>query len=182
MKIRNVDYSDENMYDLFSMRETKGAIRMAKTYHLGLGRRFANWLFKLLLPIGLVPAHIYLLTVRGRNSGQIHSTPVQLVERDGRRWLVSPYGEVNWVRNARAAGWVALSRGRRSEKVKIVELEPGESAQVLRAYLQQVPLTQPFFDSTPRSPHEAFVSEAPRHPVFRILDPMDDQPEVEDKR
>ncbi len=77
---------------------------------------------------------------------------------------------------------MTLSRGRRSEKVKIVELEPGESAPVLRAYLQQVPLTQPFFDITPRSPHEAFVNEAPRHPVFRLLDPKDDEPEVEDKR
>src|SRR5438034_10680665 len=152
---------------------------MAKTYRLDPVRRFVNWLMKVLLPFGLVPAHIYLLTVRGRKSGQMHSTPVQLVEHEDGRWLVSPYGEVNWVGNARTAGWVILSRGRRSKKVKIAELEPEESAPILRAYLKQVPLTQPYFDVTLRSSHEAFKSEAPRHPVFRILDPVDYESEVE---
>lgn len=132
-----------------------------------------------MLPFGLAPAHIYLLTVQGRKSGQMHSTPVQLVEHNDGRWIVSPYGQVNWVHNARASGWVILSRGRRSEKVKIVELEPEQSAPVLRAYLKQVPLTQAYFDATPQSSHEAWVAEAPRHPVFRILNPINDEPEGE---
>lgn len=152
---------------------------MAKTYHLDPLRRFVNWLTKVLLPFGLVPAHIYLLTTRGRKSGQMHSTPVQLVEHEHRRWLVSPYGEVNWVGNARKAGWVILSRGRQSKKVKIAELEPEESAPILRAYLKQVPLTQPYFDVTLRSSHEAFKAEAPRHPVFLILDSVNYESEVE---
>lgn len=152
---------------------------MAKTYRLDPARRFVNWLTKMLLPFDLVPAHIYLLTVQGRKSGQMRSIPVQLVEHEDGRWLVSPYGEVNWVGNARMAGWVILSRGRRSEKVKIAELEPEQSAPILRAYLQQVPLTQPYFDVTMQSSHEAFVANAPRHPVFRILDPINDEPGVE---
>jgi hypothetical protein len=61
-----------------------------------------------------------------------------------------------------------LSRGRRSETVTVVELEPAEAAPVLKQYITDVPITRPFFDATPDSPLEAFVAEAPRHPVFRI--------------
>ena len=152
---------------------------MAKTYRLDPLRQFVNWLVKVLLPFGLVPGHIYLLTVRGCKSGQMRSTPVQLVEREDGRWLVSPYGEVNWVRNVRASGRVILSRGRRSEEMKVAEVEPEQSALILRAYLQQVPLTQPYFDVTPKSSHEAFVANAPRHPVFRLLDPTNQEPGAE---
>ena len=57
-----------------------------------------------------------LLTVPGRRSGRPRSTPVTLVEEDGQRWLVAS-GPAGWVTNARAAGQVELSRGRRSERV-----------------------------------------------------------------
>ena len=89
-----------------------------------------------------------------------------LVESGGRRWLVGPYGEVGWVRNVRAAGRVTLSRGRRSETLTATPLGPADSAVVLRQYLREVPITRPYFDVRPDSPREAFVAEAPRHPVF----------------
>jgi hypothetical protein len=94
---------------------------------------------------------------------------VTLVEEGGLRWLVAPYGEVGWVRNARAAGEVMLSRGSRSERVAVFELEPAEAAPVLRRYLTQVPITRPFFDVRPASGLDTFAAEAPRHPVFRIV-------------
>lgn len=74
---------------------------------------------------------IYLLSVSGRRSGKIHTTPVTLIEESGQRWLVAPYVAVNWVRNARAAGRVTLRRGRQSQTVSIDELRPEESAPVL---------------------------------------------------
>jgi len=89
---------------------------------------------------------MYLLTVRGRKSGRLYSTPVMLVEEHRKRWLVTPYGEVNWVRNARAVGQVTLSRGRRTETVRIVELGPEESAPVLKQYITEIPITRPFFE------------------------------------
>jgi deazaflavin-dependent oxidoreductase (nitroreductase family) len=141
---------------------------MAATYRLGGWRRLLNALVRTLLRGGLGPRHTYLLTVRGRRSGTPYSTPVMLVEDGANRWLVAPYGEVSWVRNARAAGQVTLSRGRRSETVAIVELGPAEAAPVLKQYVTAVPITRPFFDATPDSPLEAFVAEAHRHPVFRI--------------
>jgi len=141
---------------------------MALAYRLGLWRRLANSLIRSLLRVGVSPPHTYLLTVRGRKTGQPHSTPVTLVEEDGERWLVAPYGEVGWVRNARAAKQVILTRGRRSQNVKIAELSADEAAPVLKKYLAQVPVVRPFFDVTPKSNLRDFAAEASRHPVFRI--------------
>jgi hypothetical protein len=83
--------------------------------------------------------------------------------------LVAPYGEGGWVRNARAAGRVTLSRGGRSERVAIFEVQPAEAAPVLRRYVAQVPITKPYFDVGPDSSLDAFLAEAPRHPVFRVV-------------
>ena len=92
------------------------------------------------------------------------------MEDKGQRWLVAPYGEREWVKNARAAGQVVLRRGRRSEAVAVIEeLDPVQSAPILKRYSKEEPITRKFFDATPDSPLEDFIKEAPRHPVFRIL-------------
>ncbi len=101
---------------------------MAATYRLSLWRRGVNALVRALLEWGLGPRHTYLLTVRGRKSGRLYSTPVTLVEQRGQRWLVAPYGEVAWVRNARATRHVTLSRGGESKPAAIVELGCASSA------------------------------------------------------
>jgi deazaflavin-dependent oxidoreductase (nitroreductase family) len=142
---------------------------MAKAYRLGFWRRGANVLVRGLLRLDLGPRHTYLLTVRGRRTGRVYSTPVTLVEEPGQRWLVAPYGEVGWVRNARAAGEVVLRRGARAERVVVFEAEPAEAAPVLKRYVSQVPITRPFFDATPESSLDTFRAEAARHPVFRIV-------------
>jgi deazaflavin-dependent oxidoreductase (nitroreductase family) len=145
---------------------------MAKKYRLGFARRTANLLVLALLRAGVKFGTTSLLTVRGRKSGQRHTIPITLVERDNQRWLVAPYGAVNWVLNARAAGQVTLTRGRHSETVGLVELDAAEAAPILKQYLTDLPITrpvQPFFDATPQSPLAAFEAEAARHPVFRIV-------------
>jgi deazaflavin-dependent oxidoreductase (nitroreductase family) len=141
---------------------------MAATYRLSRWRRLLNAVVRGLLRVGLGPRHTYLLMVHGRRSGTPYSTPVTLVEEGRHRWLVAPYGEVSWVRNARAAGQVTLSRGRHTESVAIAERGPDEAAPVLKRYVTELPITRPFFDGRPDSPLEAFVAEAHRHPVFRI--------------
>jgi hypothetical protein len=67
-----------------------------------------NRLFAIAIGFGLGLGHNYVVEVRGRKSGRIFSSPVDLLEFEGRRYLVAPRGETNWVRNARAAGRVAL--------------------------------------------------------------------------
>ena len=107
----------------------------------------------------------------GRKSGRRYSTPVQLVLGEGERWLVAPYGERQWVRNARAAGEVELTRARRTTTHRIEELGPAEAAPVLREYLRKTPIVKPYFAASRDDPLEAFAAEASEHPVFRVLDP-----------
>lgn len=112
---------------------------------------------------------MFVLPVSGRKTGLIRSNPIDHVLLGDDMWLVAPYGEVQWVRNARAAGQVALSRGGRSESVRIVEASPAETAPVLREYISRDKYTRPYFDVSPDSPLEASAAEAPRHPDFRVL-------------
>jgi deazaflavin-dependent oxidoreductase (nitroreductase family) len=142
---------------------------VAKTYRLGLWRRLVNEAVKGLIRVGLGSRHTYLLTVSGRRTGRLYSTPVTLVEEGGQRWLVAPYGEVAWVRNARVSREVTLSRGRRVERLVLFDVEPVEAASVLKRYVIQVPITRPFFDVTGESSLDAFAAEAARHPVFRLV-------------
>jgi deazaflavin-dependent oxidoreductase (nitroreductase family) len=130
--------------------------------------RLINRLMQALVRHGLGPKQTYILSVEGRKSGKLYSTPVSLVEDASGRWLVAPYGEVGWLRNARAAGRVTLTRGQHSETVSIVELGPKESARVLRKYVSLEPITQPYFDARLDSPLVAFEAEVSRHPVFHI--------------
>jgi len=51
-----------------------------------------------------------------------------LTEQHGQRWLISSYGQVNWVRNLRAAGEATLQRGRQTERICAVELSAREVA------------------------------------------------------
>jgi deazaflavin-dependent oxidoreductase (nitroreductase family) len=141
---------------------------MAATYRLGLGRRLVNLLVRGALSAGVAPPRFMLLTVPGRRSGTPHSTPVIVLRHAGARWLVAPYGERQWVRNARAAGRVTLSRGRRRVTVPVEEVGAEEAGPVLKAYLARTPVTRPFFDVAPDAPLADFVREAPRHPVFRL--------------
>jgi deazaflavin-dependent oxidoreductase (nitroreductase family) len=113
---------------------------------------------------------MYLLTVRGRKSGQPRTTPVVVIEDDGQRYLVSPYGISDWVRNLRAAGEAILTRGRRAEKVQARELTSHEAALVLKSTLSG---NLPAFLTTPLgvtadSSLEEIERAAAEHPVFML--------------
>ena len=145
---------------------------MAHDYRLTLPRRVLNTLMRALLRVDIAPSDMYLLTVRGRRTGVPHSTPVTIVQRDGGRWLVAPYGAVGWVRNARAAGRIELSRGQRSEDLRIDEIGGDEAAGVLQAYVRNVRVVRPYFDAAPGDALAAFAAEISRHPVFRLRSPL----------
>ena len=140
---------------------------MARAFRPTRLRRLLNGLVRPLARLGLAP-HVYVLTVPGRKTGEPHSTPVRLIENGG-RWLVAPYGEVGWVRNARAAGAVTLGRRGRSERLAIEEVGAEEAAPVLREYVRKVPVVRPYFEAGRDAPLEAFAAEAARHPVFRLV-------------
>jgi deazaflavin-dependent oxidoreductase (nitroreductase family) len=141
---------------------------MSKTYQVTPVVQFVNRMMRLMIRLNVAPRGYHLLTVQGRKSGKLYSTPVALVEEGNQRRLVSPYGEVAWLRNARAAGQVTLSRGGKSKTVKIIEQGPEASAPILKKYITLEGIVRPYFDARPDSPLEAFVAEAPRHPVFLL--------------
>jgi deazaflavin-dependent oxidoreductase (nitroreductase family) len=129
-----------------------------------------GWMVRLNVAIlrrGLKVGSQHLLTVRGRNSGAPRSTPVSIVTVDGERYIVSAFAEADWVKNVRAAGAGDLSRGRRTETVRLVELAEPEREPILRAFLQQVPGGVRFFES---SDPDAVAASASRYPVFRVED------------
>jgi len=85
-----------------------------------------------LLAMGVRLGPDVLLAVRGRNSGQPRSTPMTLCENAGRRGVISPFGEVQWVKNLRAAGRATISIRRHTEEVTDVELGSPEAAEFIR--------------------------------------------------
>jgi deazaflavin-dependent oxidoreductase (nitroreductase family) len=115
-----------------------------------------------------------VLAVQGRTSGKWRTTPVNLLEHDGRRYLVAPRGEAQWVRNLRAAGNGQLRVGQRVEAFRVRELDPDEKVPVLRAYLRRWKFeVGVFFDGTgPTSSDDELRAIAPRHPAFEVLPPV----------
>ena len=150
---------------------------MAKTAQAPMFVRLGNVLTTTLLRAGvkLVGPFVffgnypmYLLTVRGRKSGQPRTVPIVILQQNGNRYLVSPFGIVDWVRNLRAAGDAILTRGRRAETVNARELPPKEAALVLR---EDVKAGNPFanyFGVTADSSLEEFERTVVNHPVFLL--------------
>jgi deazaflavin-dependent oxidoreductase (nitroreductase family) len=132
--------------------------------------RLFNKLFGLLVGWGLGLPHNYLLQVRGRKSGQLYSTPVNVLDRDGKRFLVAPRGYTQWVRNASASGTVSLKKGRRSEVYLLRVVPDADKPEILKAYLDIFRrIVQRYFPVPAGSPAEAFQSLAARYPVFELL-------------
>lgn len=110
------------------------------------------------------------LAVPGRKSGKIHTTPVNPLNHEGRRYLVAPRGETQWVRNVRAAGGGELRLGRKRERFRATELSDAEKPALLRAYLKLWSMeTGRFFGGVKHdAPEEEIQRIAPNHPAFRI--------------
>ena len=114
-----------------------------------------------------------ILQVRGRTSGQIRETPVNLLSFDGHRYLVAPRGTTQWVRNLRAAQEGTLRLGRHREAFRAIEIPDADKVPILRAYLKRWKLeVGVFFDGVGPDAHQTeLLRVAPNHPVFRLDDP-----------
>jgi deazaflavin-dependent oxidoreductase (nitroreductase family) len=143
---------------------------VAREFKFWIGRRIANAFVEPLTRFGLVPSKVHLLTVAGRKSGEPRTNPVQLVVDGDERWVVAPYGIVDWVKNVRASGRARLARGGRSDEVELVELGTKEAAPILKRYVKQVGfVVWPYFEVDHNAPVEAWESEVGNHPVFRVV-------------
>jgi deazaflavin-dependent oxidoreductase (nitroreductase family) len=120
----------------------------------------------------LAPSHWVTLEVRGRRSGRVISFPLVLTEHGGGRYLVAMLGkDANWVHNVRAAHGRATLRHRRTDEVRLVEIEPGARAPILRRYLDLAPGARPHLPVRRGAPLAAFERIAPDFPVFRVQPP-----------
>jgi hypothetical protein len=131
--------------------------------------KFANRLIVAFNRMGLSFGTWYILSIPGRKTGKMRSTPVSVLHVDGQRYVVTGF-ETNWVKNARKVGKGVLARGRRREEVALVELPVEERGPILREFPRQIPHGVQFFEKLLHFPGdpEAFAEAAPRCPVFRL--------------
>ena len=150
---------------------------MAKTSKVPRFVRVANVLITTLLRVGvplvgpgLVIGNypMYLLTVRGRKSGQPRTIPLAIIKRNGKRYIGSPFGIVDWVRNLRAAGEAILTRRLRSETVTAKELPASEAAVVLREEIEGGNPFMNYYGVTADSSSEELERAAVSHPLFML--------------
>jgi deazaflavin-dependent oxidoreductase (nitroreductase family) len=106
-----------------------------KSTHIPWFVPFFNPIARRLLAAGVPMGPNVLITVRGRKSGLPRTTPLTIVAFSGRRWLMAPFGEVDWVRNLRAAGRTTITVRRRNEEVAAVELGYTEAVAFYRDVL-----------------------------------------------
>jgi hypothetical protein len=133
-------------------------------------RNILNRIVSLATSAGLSMIGSRVLQVRGRSSGEIRETPVNLLIFEGARYLVAPRGVTQWVRNIRVSEEGALRLGRQTEPFRAIEITDDEKIPILRAYLKRWKAeVGMFFDGVgPDSPDDELRRIAPGHPVFRV--------------
>jgi deazaflavin-dependent oxidoreductase (nitroreductase family) len=132
--------------------------------------RFFNRAFGFLVGLGIGPSYCYVLRVRGRKTGKLYSTPVNLMEINGKRLLVAPRGRTQWVRNAEVSGEVQVKRGSYRQTFRLQPLSGPEKVEVLKAYLDRFhSAVQRYFAIPAGSPPEAFATMAEKYPAYELL-------------
>lgn len=131
---------------------------------------FVNWCSAVVHSLGIAPNYLVTLEVPGRQSGRRYRLPVVMVVIDGERYLVSMLGaDVNWVRNAKAAGGNVILHHGRTEEVHLEEVAADRRAPLLKAYLKRAPGARPHVPVHKDAPLSEFEQVAGRFPVFRVV-------------
>jgi deazaflavin-dependent oxidoreductase (nitroreductase family) len=131
--------------------------------------QFFNRAFGFLIGLGIGPSYCYVLQVRGRKTGKLYSTPVNLMVIDGKHLLVAPRGRTQWVRNAESSGKITLKRGSYRKDFHLREISAPEKFPVLKQYLDRFhTAVQRYFTVPAGSPPEAFAEVAQQFPVFEL--------------
>jgi deazaflavin-dependent oxidoreductase (nitroreductase family) len=129
-----------------------------------------NRTFGFLVGLGLGFSYNHLLQVRGRKSGKLYSTPIDLLELNGKRYLVAPRGRTQWVRNAEAAGEITLKKGSSRQQYRLSSIPDAERPAILKAYLDNFKKeVQRYFPVPAGSPEKAFAELTASYPVFELL-------------
>src|SRR5215208_2472713 len=124
----------------------RGATQMSHRISGAAPRWVTFWgpIAKVLLAAGVPMGFNGLITIRGRKSGLPRTTPVAIIKVSGRRWVWAPWGDVQWVRNLRAAGRATVTVRRRKEEVRATELDPTQRVEFFRDILGPLARGIPF--------------------------------------
>lgn len=133
---------------------------------------FFTPLAKRLLRAGVPMGFNGLITVRGRKTGVPRTTPVAIIDVSGRRWVWAPWGEVNWVRNLRAAGSATIKVRGREVGVSATELNRTERVGFFRDVLgplaRSIPLGTWFIRTVDGVDLNRPTEAADGRPVFEL--------------
>jgi len=137
----------------------------------GFTRHVFNPFIAALTRLGISVWGSRVLEVPGRTTGEIRTTPVNLLTVDGAQYLVAPRGATQWVKNVRVAGSCRLRVGRRVTDAGLVELADADKPAILRPYLQRWKWeVGQFFDGIgPDSTDEQLLAVASGYPVFAVV-------------
>ena len=131
--------------------------------------RIINRIFGFMVKLGLGLSHNYLLEVRGRKSGRVYTTPVNVLEYQGKKYLVAPRGDTQWVRNVLVSQNATLVKGTNRDNIRLRPIADEAKAEILKAYLDRYKLTvQRYFPIPAGSPLKEFEPLVGRYPVFEI--------------
>ncbi len=159
-----------------------------------LRERVAGRLLGLVNPLArrMIPAGVptgapnILLIVRGRRSGIERTTPVGMLDFEGRCYVQASYGAAGWARNLRAAGEATVIHpGGHRSPVHAIEVPPDEAATILQHALEpyrQLHLLRRLLGPRVRPPvallrryrirvddtPEDYLADAQRHPLFEL--------------
>jgi deazaflavin-dependent oxidoreductase (nitroreductase family) len=126
-----------------------------------------------MLRLGVPMGYNGLITIPGRTSGLPRTTPVAIIEIDGRRWIWCPWGEAHWVRNLRAAGEATITVRKREEAVRARELDDDERVAFFRDVMgplaRRIPLGTTFLRLVDGIDVNDPAGAAKGHPAFELL-------------
>jgi deazaflavin-dependent oxidoreductase (nitroreductase family) len=129
-----------------------------------------NRVFGFLVGLGIGPGYMQLLQVRGRKTGRVYSSPVNLLQFKGKSYLVAPRGRTQWVRNSEVNGEIMLKRGSAQRKYRLRAVSDADKPEILKLYLDSYKsAVQRFFPVRAGSPPESFRQIASSYPVFELL-------------
>ena len=137
----------------------------------GWGARIFNEAIRRLAEVGISIQGSTAVQVRGRTSGRLRGVVVNVLTVEGRRYLVSPRGNTQWARNARAAGEVEVGPRRRSRTHGVVEVPDAAKPELLKPYLDRWywQVKGHIGGLTPRSTREEMRRAASSIPVFELV-------------
>jgi F420H(2)-dependent quinone reductase len=133
--------------------------------------RTFNELIRGLAEVGISIGGTTALRVRGRKTGIRRGVVINLLTVDGHDYVVSPRGNTQWARNARAAGAVELGPRWRTDPIPIAEVSDDAKPALLKRYLDRWywQVKGHIVGLTPQSSEHELRAAAPSIPVFRVV-------------